>query len=59
MTLLGNPRSFKAKIVSQQIHLSIPEDELYEVEKVLTCSICGALVDKGSRVCKNCGMVIT
>ncbi|MHA1221272.1 MAG: ATP-binding cassette domain-containing protein [Candidatus Heimdallarchaeota archaeon] len=59
MTLLGNPRSFKAKIVGQQIHLSIPEDELYEVEKVLTCSICGALVDKGSRVCKNCGMVIT
>ncbi|MBN1328432.1 MAG: ATP-binding cassette domain-containing protein [Candidatus Heimdallarchaeota archaeon] len=59
MSILGNPRSFTAKIVGRQIHLSIPEDELYEVEKVLTCSICGALVEKGSRVCKNCGMVIT
>ncbi|NHJ86389.1 MAG: ATP-binding cassette domain-containing protein [Asgard group archaeon] len=59
MAVLGNPRSFKAKLVGQSIHLSIPEDELYEVEKVLTCSVCGALVEKGSQVCKNCGMVIT
>ncbi len=59
MKALGSPRSFKAKIVGQQIHLSIPNDELYEVKKVLTCSVCGALVEKGSQVCKNCGMVIT
>lgn len=57
--LLGNPRSLKAKIVGQQIHLSLPVDEIYEIEKVLTCSICGALVDEDSRVCKNCGSVIT
>ena len=59
MKLLGSPRSFKARLQGQQILLSIPEDELYEVEKVLTCSVCGELVDKGSQVCKNCGMVIT
>lgn len=59
MKLLGNPRSFRARLQGQQILLSIPEDELYEVEKVLTCSVCGELVDKGSQVCKNCGMVIT
>ncbi|NHJ48105.1 MAG: ATP-binding cassette domain-containing protein [Asgard group archaeon] len=59
MNLLGKPQSFKAQIVGQQIHLSIPEDEVYEVEKVLTCSVCGALAEEGSRVCKNCGSVIT
>jgi ABC-type lipoprotein export system ATPase subunit len=59
IALLGNPQSFRAQIVGQQIHLSIPEDEVYEVEKVLTCSVCGALAEEGSRVCKNCGSVIT
>lgn len=59
MTILGSPRSLKAKMVGQQIHLSIPTDELYDVEKVVTCSVCGALVEDGSRVCKNCGTVIT
>jgi ABC-type lipoprotein export system ATPase subunit len=59
MNVLGNPRSLKARLQGQQIILSIPEDELYEVEKILTCSVCGTLVDKGSQVCKNCGMVIT
>jgi ABC-type lipoprotein export system ATPase subunit len=59
MRMLGNPKSFRAKIIGQQIQLSIPEDETYEVESVLTCSICGTLVEKGSRVCKQCGSVIT
>ncbi|NHJ40408.1 MAG: ATP-binding cassette domain-containing protein [Asgard group archaeon] len=59
LKILGNPRSLKAKIVGQQIHLSLPVDEIYEIEKILTCSICGTLVEDGSRVCKNCGSVIT
>ena len=59
MKILGSPRSFKAKLVGQQIHLSIPTEELYEVEKVLTCQVCGTLADPDSRVCKKCGSVIT
>ncbi|MFW9924334.1 MAG: ATP-binding cassette domain-containing protein [Candidatus Thorarchaeota archaeon] len=56
---LGSPRSFKAQIVGQQIYLSIPTEELYEVEKILTCKVCGTLVENGSRVCKKCGTVVT
>ena len=59
MKLLGNPRSFKAQMVGQEIHLSVPTEELYEVEKVLTCKVCGSLVESGSRVCKKCGTVVT
>ena len=59
LNILGHPRSLKAKIVGQEIHLSIPTEELYEIDKVRTCSVCGALVDEGVRVCKQCGTVVT
>jgi hypothetical protein len=59
MNLLGRPRSFKAKLVGQEIHLSIPTEELYDLEKVRTCSVCGKLIEDGSRVCSNCGTVVT
>ena len=59
MKLLGSPRSFKAQMVGQEITLSVPTEELYEVEKVLTCKVCGSLVEPGSRVCKKCGTVVT
>ncbi|MHA1365755.1 MAG: ATP-binding cassette domain-containing protein [Candidatus Heimdallarchaeota archaeon] len=59
MNLLGRPRSFKAKLVGQEIHLSIPTEELYEIEKVRTCSVCGNLVEKGTQVCSHCGSVVT
>ncbi|HUU77193.1 MAG TPA: ABC transporter ATP-binding protein [candidate division Zixibacteria bacterium] len=59
MSLLGSPRSFKAQLVGQEIHLSLPTEEFYEVEKILTCQVCGTLVEAGSRVCKKCGTVIT
>jgi ABC-type lipoprotein export system ATPase subunit len=59
MHLLGNPRSFKAKLQNEKIILSIPEDEFYDLDEIITCPVCGALVEKGSQVCKNCGSVIT
>ena len=59
MNLLGRPRSFKAKLVGQEIHLSIPTEELYELDKIRTCSVCGTLVENGSQVCSNCGTVCT
>lgn len=59
MQLLGSPKSLKAQIVGQQIHLSLPDEEFYEVEKIRTCSVCGASADEGETVCKNCGIPIT
>jgi len=59
MNLLGHPRSFKAKLVGQEILLSIPTEELYEIDKVKTCSVCGSLCEEGTRVCTHCGTVVT
>jgi len=59
MAILGKPKNLKAQLVGQQIHLSLPTEELYEREKILTCKVCGALVEDGSRVCKECGTVVT
>lgn len=59
MRVLGNPRSFKATLEKdKKIILSLPDEELYEVSEVLTCPVCGALVEQ-SRVCKKCGTIIT
>ena len=55
MNLLGHPRSLKAKLVRSNFHLSVPTEELYEIEKVRTCSVCGNLVEKGTQVCSHCG----
>ncbi len=59
MKILGNPKNLKAQLVGQQIHLSQPTEESYEREKVNTCKVCGALVEAGSRVCKECGVIVT
>ena len=59
MAILGKPKNLKAQLVGQQIHLSLPTEELYEREKIHTCKVCGALVEDGSRVCKECGTVVT
>ncbi|MEA2070005.1 MAG: ATP-binding cassette domain-containing protein, partial [Asgard group archaeon] len=57
MNLLGNPRSFRAKIKGQKIELSLPKEELYEIEEVKTCSVCGKLVEEDVKVCKHCGAI--
>ncbi len=59
MKILDNPKNLKAQLVGQQIHLSLPTTELYEPTKVHTCKVCGTLVESGSRVCKECGVVVT